>query len=104
LGNALTRAFEGNVPARLDRWSSIKRYLGAKVLRRRPTVPSTGYELLSLADEAGDLPAAVNAYSHALVSSSEDDTQDFIAMAHGFQTWVGMLNRAVGGQSAVAAG
>jgi hypothetical protein len=103
LGNALTRAFHNNVPSRLDRWSSIKRYFGTKVLGRASAVPSTGYELLSLADEAGDLPAAVDAYFHALGSRSEDDAQDFITMATGFRTWTRMLKRAVGGESAVAA-
>lgn len=102
LGNALTRAFHGDVPAKLDRWSTIKRYWGSKVLGRRPTVPSTGYELLSLADEAGDLPAAVTAYFSALEGQSDGDAQDFIAMAHDFQNWGHMLIRTVGDGAATA--
>jgi hypothetical protein len=103
LGNALTRAFHGDVPSKLDRWSSIQRYIGTKVLRRRPAAASTGYELLSLADEAGDLPAAVTAYFNALESHTDSDAQDFIAMSHYFQSWVHMLNRAVATESAATA-
>lgn len=91
LGNALTRAYGGEVPEKLGWWSSISRYLGSDARGQRRSAASDGYEILSLADEAASLTEAVRAYRDALAHSPLS-ARDFLMLADAFLRWGELLS------------
>jgi hypothetical protein len=96
LGNALTRAFDGNVPTRIGWWSTIDKYVGSGERVRKLKQNADGRAILSLADEATSLHGAVEAYTKLLVNRKRSvDAQDFIALSQAFEDWVAMINRQI---------
>ncbi|MHA6130461.1 hypothetical protein ACX3YD_30555 [Pseudomonas fluorescens group sp. PF-1] len=94
LGNALTRAFDGNVPTRIGLWSTIDKYVGSGERARKLKQNADGRAILSLADEASSLQGAVEAYSKLLANRKTlVAAQDFIALSQAFEDWVMMINR-----------
>jgi len=94
LGNALTRAFGGDVPTRLGWLSTIEKYVGSGERARKAKQNADGRAILSLADEASSLREAVEAYAKLLGDrKGSADTQDFIALSQAFGDWVAMIDR-----------
>lgn len=92
VGHALTRAFQGTVPTKLGMWSSIETYFGSGSRRRRSRPPSSGHEILSLADEAAHLPEALSAYDDLVRKQPpSDDVRQFRALVRAFAGWSTML-------------
>lgn len=99
LGNALTRAFDGNVPTRMGWWSTIEKYIGSGDRTRKLKEKADGRAILSLADEATSLQGAVMAYAKLLANSKNSEkAQDFIALSHAFEDWVVTIDRQVLGR------
>ncbi|WP_047602728.1 ATP-binding protein [Pseudomonas putida] len=96
LGNALTRAFDGQVPTRMGWWSSVEKYVGTGERARKLKDNPDGRAVLSLADEATSLQGAVMAYAKLLASrKSSAQVRDFIALSQAFEDWVGMIHRQI---------
>lgn len=94
LGNALTRAFGGDVPTRLGWLSTIEKYVGSGERARRAKQNADGRAILSLADEASRLREAVEAYAKLLGDrKGSADAQDFIAISQAFGDWVAMIDK-----------
>jgi hypothetical protein len=92
LGNALTRAFDGDVPTRISWWSSIDKYVGSGERVRKVKQNLDGRAILSLADEAASLHGAVEAYSKLLNERKRSESaQDFIVLSEAFGEWVAMF-------------
>jgi hypothetical protein len=99
MGYALTRAFRGEVPSTAGPWYSLRRYFGGEIPRRRGALkhPSNGHEILSVADEAGNLPAVVSGYVEDLSGRHErNEAHDFLRIAQSFQVWLRTLKTAIG--------
>ena len=94
LGNSLTRAFRGVVPSKLGFLSSVERYLGSSGRPSRISKNPTGHEILSLADESGNLLAAVRAYRELLRSNTSSDARDFLTLSSNLETWASELDDA----------
>jgi len=94
LGNALTRAFDGDVPTRIGWWSTIERYVGSSDRARKAKQKADGRAILSLADEAASLHGAVEAYTKLLGDRKRSESaQDFIALSQAFGDWVVMIDK-----------
>ena len=94
LGNALTRAFDGDIPTRIGWWSTIERYVGSGERARKAKQNADGRAILSLADEAASLHGAVEAYAKLLGDrKGSEGAQDFIALSQAFEDWVAMIDR-----------
>lgn len=92
IGHALTRAFQGAVPTRLGMWSSVETFFGTGSRRKHSKPPSTGQEILSLADEAAHLREALNAYDELVQKQTRnDDVRQFRALVRAFDGWSAML-------------
>lgn len=85
-GNALTRAFSGEVPSKLGWWSSVDKFLANGGRQARSRQPLDGYAILSLANEAGSFVEALSAYAE-IVDRHSDRAQDFIAITAAFHDW-----------------
>ena len=93
LGNALTRAFDGDVPTRIGWWSTIEKFVGGGDRTRKAKQNADGRAILSLADEAASLHGAVEAYAKLLGDRSRSEgAQDFIALSQSFRDWVAMID------------
>lgn len=93
LGNALTRAFDGDVPTRMSWWSSIDKYVGSGERMRKVKRNLDGRAILSLADEAASLHGAVEAYSKLLGERKRSESAlDFMALSEAFGGWVAMFD------------
>ena len=93
LGNALTRAFDGDVPIRIGWWSTIEKFVGSGDRARQAKQNADGRAILSLADEAASLHGAVEAYAKLLGDRNRSEgAQDFIALSQSFRDWVAMID------------
>lgn len=93
LGNALTRAFDGDVPIRIGWWSTIEKFVGSGEGARKAKQNADGRAILSLADEAASLPGAVDAYAKLLSARGPTESaQDFMTLSEAFRDWVTMID------------
>ncbi len=96
LGNALTEAFDGDVPRKLGWWSSIDKYLGSGEQPRSERETVDGQEILSLADEASSLADAIAAYERLLQGSNTNpNAERFLALRQAFYAWVELIENAL---------
>jgi hypothetical protein len=91
LGLALDRAYRGAVPTRLGWFSSVETLLGSERGRRRHSKTTSGHHILSLADEAGQLPQIVSTYREHMISRVENSS-DFQYLSERFEQWAALLN------------
>ncbi|HEY0132191.1 MAG TPA: hypothetical protein VGB57_12390 [Allosphingosinicella sp.] len=91
LGLALDRAYGGAVPTRLGWFTSVETLLGSERGGGRHWKTTSGHQILSLADEAGQLLQAVSAYREHMISRV-DDPSGFPYLAERLEQWAALLS------------
>jgi hypothetical protein len=93
LGLALDRAYGGAVPTRLGWFTSIEKLLGEERRSGRGAAKAmSGHQILSLADETGQLLEAVDAYREHMLSQVED-SGSFPYLADRLKEWTLLIDR-----------